>query len=175
MNVFAKGVCRRCGREFERDSTSQKFCSFLCSFWGHLRVAGPDECWPCITRYMSGYGKIKFECVNYVGHRVSWMFHVGPIPSFLFVLHKCDNPPCCNPAHLFLGTKGDNWRDCLSKGRANNPVGERSHLSRLKAYQVLEIREMRKAGISVPSLAERFSCGKQNIYAILNGKSWKSV
>lgn len=89
-------------------------------FWENFTVSGIDECW--IWRGwkdVHGYGKIYvLEQKKDVGaHRVAWELAKGPIPDGLFVLHKCDNPPCMNPEHLFLGTHGDNMRDCAKKGR----------------------------------------------------------
>lgn len=64
-----------------------------------------------------GYGEVFKSGRMHPSHRASWELHVGPIPDGLFVLHRCDNRPCVNPGHLFLGTKGDNNRDTVSKGR----------------------------------------------------------
>lgn len=83
----------------------------------------PDGCW-VFTGYQTkkGYGKIhrgpgSRELVRV--HRAAWEVTYGPIPEGLFVLHHCDNPPCCNPEHLFLGTNSDNMRDMVAKGRGN--------------------------------------------------------
>jgi hypothetical protein len=70
-------------------------------------------CWFWNGTLSNGYGKMGRQ----LAHRLSWEAFNGPIPDGLFVLHKCDTPPCVNPDHLFLGTHGDNVRDCLAKGR----------------------------------------------------------
>lgn len=81
-----------------------------------------------------GYGTFKmFTKVVKKSHRVSWELNCGPIPPGLWVLHRCDNPPCVNPAHLFLGTPNDNSQDMVAKGRA-------SRLSKLSREAVLAIR-----------------------------------
>jgi len=69
------------------------------------------------TRTQSGYGQKYINGKRYRTHRLAWEWAYGPIPEGILVLHHCDNPPCCNPNHLFLGTQSDNMRDCAKKGR----------------------------------------------------------
>lgn len=95
-----------------------------------------DACWVWTGfRDRKGYGQIALDGrrgVHGYTHRVAWELHNGPIPDGLWVLHRCDNPPCCNPAHLFLGTAADNNRDMAAKGRH---VGT----TKLTSRQVVEI------------------------------------
>ena len=100
-------------------------------FFARIDTIDPDVCWEWrkSDRARFGYGRLRmFEDGRQVGrpmaHRVSWELFRGPIPDGMYVLHRCDNPPCVNPDHLFLGTKGDNNRDTFRKGR-NLRVGER--------------------------------------------------
>lgn len=83
--------------------------------------AGPDKCWPWVGGSLNeGYGCIRLGSSHgriVLAHRAAWAIANGPIPDGLFVLHHCDNPPCCNPAHLFLGTHQDNMDDMVAKGR----------------------------------------------------------
>lgn len=83
-------------------------------FWARANRKGPEECWvwtgPTTDK---GYGKFK----NTTAYRYSYELLVGPVPDRLHVLHRCDNPPCVNPAHLFVGTHQDNMRDKIAKGR----------------------------------------------------------
>jgi hypothetical protein len=87
--------------------------------WARVdRSAGFFECWPWTgTRSPKGYGFIWLDGTNRRVHRVVYELAIGPIPDDMWVLHHCDNPPCCNPAHLWLGTNADNMRDMLAKGR----------------------------------------------------------
>ena len=90
-------------------------------FWSKVnRVEDPDECWEWIpkARHKFGYGIFMDRPYGTKkAHRVAWELTNGEIPNGLMVLHTCDNPPCCNPNHLFLGTAQDNSLDMMSKGR----------------------------------------------------------
>jgi len=89
-------------------------------FWEKVDVRGPDECWPWTRKHNpKGYGQFRKDKMVQA-HRMAWELTNGPIPDGLDVLHTCDNPPCCNPHHLFLGTNDDNMRDMNSKGRHGN-------------------------------------------------------
>ena len=86
-------------------------------FWAKISQV-EDGCWQWTGAHLAaGYGQIG----DMLAHRYSWELHYGPVPRGLLVCHRCDNPPCVRPEHLFLGTYGDNSRDAASKGRFSVP------------------------------------------------------
>jgi len=110
-------------------------------FWRHVTPGSPEECWLWAgARFPTGYGAINEGGRGKIlyAHRLMWTFTSGPIPDGYFVCHRCDTPPCCNPAHLFLGTHLENMADMVAKGRwlgtrADNPKFHRATiLSRLR-------------------------------------------
>ena len=84
--------------------------------------ATPDGCiiWTGRGNGQYGYGSMSFRGRRVGVHRLAWMLRHGPVPDGLYVLHRCDTPPCLNPDHLFLGTKADNSADMVAKGRSHN-------------------------------------------------------
>ena len=92
--------------------------SFDGRFWGKVAKRDGEECWEWQgSRKGGGYGSIGIKGGTVAAHRASWVLTNGAIPDNLWVLHKCDNPPCVRPDHLFLGTRLDNVRDMCAKGR----------------------------------------------------------
>ena len=160
-------------------------------FWVKVDVRGPDECWEWrASRSNRGYGKFGLNRQSFRAHRVAWTVINGPIPQNLGVLHHCDNPPCCNPRHLFLGTQADNAQDRVQKSRCNHPRGdehwthrhpeqvlrgEKAGRSKLVTNEVLSIRERAANGESRRSLARRFGVSKGTVDFIVCRKNWAHV
>src|SRR3954470_5960578 len=131
-------------------------------FWPKVERRGSDECWPWVgARQQTGYG-ILFKSSRprrwHLAHRLSWELHNGPIPGGLHVLHRCDNPPCVNPAHLFLGTQADNNRDRGRKGRngGHKIRGAANGRAKLSPTDVAAIRRAYGDGATQVALAARF-------------------
>jgi predicted XRE-type DNA-binding protein len=110
--------------------------------------------------------------VRYRAHRFAWFLTYGKLPE-KDLLHECDTPLCVNPKHLSEGTQAENIADCVRKNR--NAKGESSARAKLKAADVVEIRELLKAGLNQSAIAERFNVTQTNICAIKRGKSWRSI
>ncbi len=142
------------------------------------RCVREDEClvWQG-ARDAHGYGMIGTEhrTTSRV-HRLIYAEEVGPVGN-LHVLHRCDNPPCCEPTHLWLGTPLDNARDRAAKGRgrSNPPLGERVCTAKLTEFDVRTIRYMLVAGDPATKIAERFGVHRDTIGAIKRGEQWKHV
>lgn len=155
-------------------------------FWEKVAQRGASECWPWLAGTVRGYGYLQRggrRGGRVLAHRLSWEIHRGPVPDGLLVLHACDNPPCVNPAHLFLGTQGDNHADMTAKGRGYSTFrehpeitrGEANNHAKLNADQVREIRRLAAAGWSRPSIARRFGVTRQNVRCIVTGQTWRHV
>jgi len=110
-------------------------------FWSRVDKSYDNGCWKWAAgKNGDGYGVIRVNGRMESAHRVSWVIHnKKDIPKGMTVCHTCDNPPCINPSHLFLGTHFDNMRDMAEKGRANKPIGEKNGRNKLTEKEVIEI------------------------------------
>lgn len=130
-------------------------------------------CWEWIgNRKPNGYGRIDIAKKSYAAHRLAYELFIGPIVRGLFVCHKCDNPSCVNPLHLFLGTHTDNMADRNAKGRGNMPKGVNHHKAKLRA---IDIANIRASSLSSRKLATHYGVSHHNILCIRNRKTWKHV
>lgn len=135
------------------------------------RTGGDAACWPWQGRTHGGYGTLKVNGTTAQAHRVAWELVNGPIPKGLCVCHSCDNRPCCNPAHLFLGTSADNTADCVAKGRQVKGVD--CHKAVLTPVDVRQIRAA--ANVTVKDLALKYKVSISTIWHVLRRATWKSV
>lgn len=181
------------------------------TFWHHVDVRGPHECWEWLRgRARFGHGKVMWEGRTAFTHRVAYaLTHGIPVAAgkvtkdTLNVCHSCDNPPCCNPAHLFLGTQLANRQDCMAKGRA--ATGDRhgsrtkperlargeNHRSRTKPETLVRgaavwtaklteadipvIRARRAAGESLKAIASDYGIGFTQVSKIALRKTWTHI
>lgn len=142
-------------------------------FWERVDVQGPDECWEWTAgRIAGGYGRINDLGRPLGAHRVSWEIeNQTSVPEGLVVCHRCDNPPCCNPAHLFVGTTRDNAQDRDRKGRGLH--GEANYCAKLTWDSVRSIRRRVDAGERQCDLAREYGVTRTTINDIVKGRSWR--
>ncbi len=143
-------------------------------FW--TKVEKYDGCWQWkASKNRDGYGKFSINRNDWVlAHRFSWELHYGPIPEGLKVLHKCDNPECTNPDHLFIGTNLDNSRDCIQKGRFTHK-GELHFNSKFTEDQIIEIRKRYENREFQRIIAKDFGTTQAQISQIVLRKQWRHV
>jgi len=147
----------------------------------HKRRSSPDfivdeetGCWNWQGAQSNGYGRRRKDGKVQSVHRVVWEENNGPIPEGLQVLHHCDNPPCCNPEHLFLGTQADNVADMISKNR--DARGERRGNSKLTEADVRAMRRAYARGnVTGVALAEKYGVGKAVVSTVVRMDSWRHV
>jgi hypothetical protein len=144
------------------------------NFFAHCDLsAGPDACWPYLrAKNKKGYGQVWVDGKCEEAHRFAYTQSRGAIPDGLCVLHKCDFPSCCNPKHLWIGTKFDNNRDREEKGRGNQPHGEVNGQSKLTTRQVVFIRRCRDL-FNTYEMAQMIGVTPATITRVLNGGTWK--
>jgi len=124
------------------------------------------------TRYKEGYGKFSISGHSYRSHRLMWELENDPIPDGLNVLHTCDNPPCVNPEHLFLGTQTDNIADMKNKGR--QAKGEKIAQSKVTQEDVDDIRRIYSEGyLSQKDIADVFGISNSQVSNIVRRISWQ--
>jgi hypothetical protein len=144
------------------------------------RSVGPDACWEW-PRYrdQDGYGKVIVGGRKTAAHRVAYRIFVGPIPADKIIRHSCDNPPCCNPAHLLCGTHLDNARDKVERGRAcmGNHRGEHNGRAKLTPDDIREIRRTYtpRGDGSGAVLARRFGISRNHVWMIVNRRRWGHI
>lgn len=143
-------------------------------FWKHVTKNG--ECLEFGNRLASGYGRFFIEGKTIKAHRFSWEINFGKIPNGMLVCHRCDNPPCVNPEHLFLGTPLSNMIDKSDKGRGYRPAGSKHHMVKLADSDVLKIRSRYASGeISMRNLGREFGVSASMVHLIVNRVRWTHI
>lgn len=142
----------------------------------------PWDAYPCLewprSRSPRGYGKLDFDSRSWRVPRLAYVISVGPIPTDHQICHKCDNPPCFRPIHLFPGTGKDNMRDFYAKGRRIEfvrPSGSRSGKAKFTEETVLEIRQLLVEGHTHRVLAQKFGVVHHTIGSIARRRTWKHI
>jgi len=138
-------------------------------FWPKVRVGKAEDCWEWISKakHPYGYGRMSAgRKVNLKAHQISWALHNGKIPAGMLVLHSCDNPSCCNPNHLSVGTQSQNMADAKSRGRSSSPPilrGKSHPMAKLSDEQITMISlDLRPAEI----VAEEYGVSSKTIYRV---------
>jgi hypothetical protein len=172
--AYVRGLCTR---HYRQDLLihPRSHLTDMQRFMLYVAVAGPSDCWPWTGGTdRRGYGSFSIKRGGRWGKITAsrWGYQqlVGPTGD-QGVLHRCDNPPCCNPAHWFLGDQGVNMSDCADKGRSAR--GERNSSAILTEEDVLLIRARWADGETQTALAVEFGVCRPNISAVVHRKSWR--
>jgi len=158
-------------------------------FWEKVRFcgAGPSDCWEWDGAYFgNGYGFLNVGSKADGSRRpegaarIAWKLTNGELPPGMSVLHRCDNPRCVRPDHLFIGTQRDNMRDMASKGRASykgtSNAGGKNGRSRLTEEQVAKIRSRYvEGGVTQRALAAEYGVSQGAIWMALAGRNWRAA
>lgn len=149
--------------------------------WGQC-VVTESGCWEFSGMKSDGYGVIHFRRLNMKAHRVAWILSHGDLGD-LWVLHRCDNRPCCNPSHLFIGDCADNNRDRHAKGRSRSLFstghkvnqGSRCGKAKLSESDIPVIRDLIRTGASQRVIADLYGVHNSQISRIKSGRFWSHV
>jgi len=142
-------------------------------FWVKVDCNGVNDCWPWkASKQDGGRGLFRVGSNLYKAPRIAYALTRGHDPRRKDVCHTCDNPECCNPKHLWCGTRAANCHDRDKKGRQVSPPGEQHGIVILKERQVRQILKSDESGVS---LALRFGVSQSTISAIRHGRLWKHL
>lgn len=194
-NKNAEGICINCGIKFKtfkfRIKDGQKYCSSSCCNAHRSKTADlsrlelffknisnefhPNGCWIYKNTSQDGYGRLAIHAKTMKAHRYSYQINIGVIPEDLFVCHRCDNPPCVNPDHLFVGEPKENSLDMVKKNRQHRSKGSAVNGAKLNEQQVLEIKQKLKNGEGVTQLSRDYNISHNIISRIKSGFIWVHV
>jgi len=150
--------------------------NYMTKFFTSFSVDPDTKCWEWdALTHRQGYGWLHFQGKYHLAHRVAWFIFWGRMPQPKeAVCHKCDNPKCVNPDHLFVGTQKDNVADCIAKGRARkgHPIGSKNPRAIFTEEQVRNIlRDTRKQR----DIAREHGCAESTISMIKRGNNWPQL
>jgi len=194
-------ICNYCGSEYI--GLGKSYCSVSCTrranphppipieqrFWAKVGKKSEDECWEWLAyKNKLGYGVFRGSKKSMLAHRMAWQLEHGYIPDGLLCCHHCDNPSCCNPSHLFLGTDKDNHDDMIAKGRDRHPRGIRKSenskvymkgilngQSKLSDEDVICIRLLSMMEISQAQLGRIYNISPTQIHHIVKRHAWGHI
>ena len=142
------------------------------AFRAHVVVG--DDCWDwSAARDKDGYGLFKLRGVTRRAHRIAYLAYVGSFDPKLHVQHRCDNPACCRPSHLFLGSQRDNVKDMMGKGRHVAPYGEVHWNRKITSQQRALILARRKEGALLREIAVEVNLSVSQVSKLARVDSWK--
>lgn len=145
-------------------------------FWAQVAVREPDECWPWLGgRMRLGYGRLRWQGRKRLAHRVAWSLAYGPVTDDLDVLHRCDWPPCVNPAHLWIGTHADNMRDMAQKKRGTKRRGTAINTARVAPDVVRLIRKRYESGETQKAIARSLGVYQSLVSRVVRRDTWRWV
>ena len=177
QRLRGEGFCTRsCGTLHTNANRTYKRIPASVRLWKKVqKLEGEYACWLFTgAKYNWGHGVIGSPDGPTGAHRVSWMAENGDIPEGLFVCHKCDNPACVRPSHLFLGTHDDNMADMKSKGRAH--LGEAHGIAKMTNSKVVELRtKYASGGTTQKALAKEYGIHEMTVNSIVRRKTWKHI
>lgn len=143
-------------------------------FWEKVDIRGEDDCWNWLAGKNKHSGHGVFKAVRAKSsHRYSFIINIGEIPEGMSVLHRCDNPLCVNPKHLYLGTQVDNVSDMDKRGRRRSLYGEEHGRAKVPKSEVLRIRRDGIPYGQAGDVARRLGVHISTIYRIVSGSSWR--
>lgn len=135
-------------------------------------ICNGTNCWEWQGSLHKGYGRIMYKGKDYPAHRFSYLLYYGNLPNNLLVCHKCDNPSCVNPDHLFLGTYKDNAQDMVNKRR--QAKGSKQGSAKLNELQIRIIRRLLEYNILIQQeIADIFDVTQGHISSIKHKRKWK--
>lgn len=144
-------------------------------FWDKVDVGEPGECWEWgASRNSKGYGQFGLDGRIEYAHRIVWRLTQGEIPDGKHICHRCDNPPCVNPRHLFPGTHQENMFDRDNKGR-RDARGSKNGQAKLTEKDIRPIRALLDEGLKLTAIADLYGVSPQAVSMIKNGKRWNHV